>query len=52
MKKAFAWLDAHGVPYEFVDYKKAGVAESHLPLLPGLLYDGNVKHAYFFSLFV
>ena len=31
MKKAFAWLDAHGVPYEFVDYKKAGVAESHLP---------------------
>ena len=31
MKKAFAWLDAHGVPYELVDYKKAGVAESHLP---------------------
>ena len=31
MKKAFAWLDAHGVVYEFVDYKKAGVAESHLP---------------------
>ena len=31
MKKAFAWLDAHGVPYEFVDYKKAGVAGSHLP---------------------
>ena len=31
MKKAFAWLDAHGVVYEFVDYKKAGVAGSHLP---------------------
>lgn len=31
MKKAFAWLEANGVGYEFVDYKKAGVAESHLP---------------------
>ena len=31
MKKAFAWLEAHGVAYEFVDYKKAGVAEAHLP---------------------
>ena len=25
MKKAFAWLDAHGLTYEFHDYKKAGV---------------------------
>ena len=31
MKKAFAWLDTHGVAYEFVDYKKAGVAASQLP---------------------
>ena len=31
MKKAFAWLEAHGVAFEFIDYKKAGVAESHLP---------------------
>lgn len=31
MKKATAWLDTHGVTYEFVDYKKAGVAERHLP---------------------
>ncbi|WP_265949931.1 arsenate reductase [Dechloromonas sp. A34] len=31
MKKAFAWLEAHGVAYEFVDYKKAGVAETNLP---------------------
>ncbi len=31
MKKAFAWLEANGVAYEFIDYKKAGVAESHLP---------------------
>ncbi len=31
MKKAFAWLEAHGVAYEFIDYKKAGVAENHLP---------------------
>ena len=25
MKKAFAWLDAHGVPYDFHDYKKTGI---------------------------
>ena len=31
MKKAFAWLEANGVAYEFIDYKKAGVAENHLP---------------------
>jgi arsenate reductase len=31
MKKAFAWLDANGVAYEFIDYKKAGVAEANLP---------------------
>jgi len=31
MKKAFAWLDANGVVYEFIDYKKADVAANHLP---------------------
>ena len=31
MKKAFAWLDAHGIAYEFIDYKKAGIAATHLP---------------------
>jgi arsenate reductase len=31
MKKAFNWLDAHGVVYEFIDYKKADVAAAHLP---------------------
>jgi len=31
MKKAFAWLEANGVAYEFTDYKKAGVAEAGLP---------------------
>ena len=25
MKKAFAWLDSHGLEYRFHDYKKAGV---------------------------
>jgi arsenate reductase (glutaredoxin) len=25
MKKAFAWLDAHGVDYDFHDYKTAGI---------------------------
>ncbi len=31
MKKAFAWLDANGVAYAFVDYKQPGVAEARLP---------------------
>ena len=31
IKKALAWLDANGIAYEFIDYKKAGVAEAHLP---------------------
>lgn len=25
MKKAFKWLDSHGVEYEFHDYKKLGI---------------------------
>jgi len=31
MKKALTWLEANGIAYTFVDYKKAGVAEAHLP---------------------
>ncbi|GHT90090.1 arsenate reductase [Betaproteobacteria bacterium] len=31
MKKTFAWLSEHGLEYEFVDYKKTGVAAAHLP---------------------
>jgi arsenate reductase len=31
MKKAFAWLDAHGVAYEFVDYRKDTIARDCLP---------------------
>jgi Spx/MgsR family transcriptional regulator len=30
MKKAFTWLDDHGVRYAFHDYKTAGIAISHL----------------------
>lgn len=30
MKKAFAWCDAHGVAYEFHDYKKQGVPRDRL----------------------
>ena len=30
MKKCLAWLDGRGISYEFVDYKKAGIAERHL----------------------
>ncbi len=30
MKKAMTWLSDNGVAYEFIDYKKAGVAASHL----------------------
>jgi arsenate reductase len=31
MKKAFAWLAENGIAHEFIDYKKSGVAEAHLP---------------------
>jgi len=31
MKKAFAWLDARGVDYEFIDYKKIDLADTLLP---------------------
>ena len=30
MKKARAWLDQHGVAYDFHDYKVAGVDRAHL----------------------
>lgn len=31
MKKAMNWLGENSIAYEFVDYKKAGVAEANLP---------------------
>lgn len=31
MKKAMAYLESRGIAFEFVDYKKAGVAAAHLP---------------------
>ena len=30
MKKAFTWLDQHGIAYEFHDYKKAGAPEKQV----------------------
>ena len=30
MKKAFAWLDSHGLEYSFHDYKKTGVPTAEL----------------------
>jgi len=30
MKKAFAWLDGHGVRYDFHDYKVAGIGAAKL----------------------
>src|SRR5687768_11706232 len=30
MKKARTWLDEHGVPYEFHDYKTSGIDRAHL----------------------
>jgi len=30
VKKALAWLDSHGIQYEFHDYKKAGVPPGKL----------------------
>jgi arsenate reductase len=32
MKKARAWLDSHGVAYDFHDYKTAGIAKDKLKL--------------------
>jgi arsenate reductase (glutaredoxin) len=30
VKKAFAWLDGHGIAYQFHDYKKAGIDRARL----------------------
>ena len=30
MKTALAWLDAHGLAYEFIDYKKNDLVQEHL----------------------
>ena len=30
MKKARTWFDGHGIPYEFHDYKKAGIDRARL----------------------
>lgn len=30
MKKAFAWLDSHGVDYVFHDYKKDGISKKDI----------------------
>jgi arsenate reductase len=30
MKKAFVWLEKHGVAYDFHDYKKTGVTKAEL----------------------
>jgi arsenate reductase (glutaredoxin) len=37
MKKAFRWLDAHGVDYTFHDYKKDGVPVAKLKAWAGAL---------------
>ena len=31
MKKAMQWLTEHAIPFEFIDYKKEGVAAERLP---------------------
>ena len=31
MKHAMRWLSEHGIAYEFIDYKKAGIAADRLP---------------------
>ena len=35
MKKAWTWLDQHGVAYEFHDYKKAGIDRASLAAWAG-----------------
>lgn len=31
MKKAMNWLTENGIAHQFIDYKKAGIAEANLP---------------------
>jgi arsenate reductase len=35
MKKAWTWLDQHGVAYAFHDYKKEGIDRAHLEAWAG-----------------
>jgi arsenate reductase len=35
MKKAWTWLDQHGVAYDFHDYKKAGIEQAKLEAWAG-----------------
>jgi Spx/MgsR family transcriptional regulator len=35
MKKARAWLDSHGVKYDFHDYKASGIDREHLEAWSG-----------------
>ena len=35
MKKAWTWLDQHGVAYDFHDYKKAGIDRARLEAWAG-----------------
>ena len=37
MKKAWTWLDAHGVAYSFHDYKKAGIDPATLKRWSGVV---------------
>ncbi|MDB5707792.1 MAG: arsenate reductase [Sphingomonas bacterium] len=37
MKKAWTWLDAHGVVYDFHDYKKAGIDAATLRRWAGVV---------------
>ena len=37
MKKAWTWLDAHGVSYDFHDYKKRGIDEPTLRRWTGIV---------------
>jgi len=37
MKKAWTWLDAHGVAYDFHDYKKAGIDAATLRRWAGIV---------------
>jgi arsenate reductase len=37
MKKAWTWLDAHGVAYDFHDYKKVGIDEATLRRWAGIV---------------
>jgi len=48
MKKARAWLDGHGVAYDFHDYKSEGIARDKLKQWIDASAESTNKHGFVF----